>query len=94
MEEHQDHLFSYKQQFFVLMVLLCLTGLTVFLSQFDFGWLNIWIALGIAATKATFVLLFFMHMKYESTLIKGTFLTTVVLLAVFIGLMLLDVAFR
>ncbi len=94
MTEHEDHLLSYRQLFSVLMVLLCLTGVTVFTAQFDFGWLNIWIALGIAGTKATCVLLFFMHLKYESNLIKGTFLTTVVLMAVFIGLILLDVAFR
>ncbi len=96
MTEHADteHIVSYKQLFSVLMTLFALTGVTVFASRFDFGALNVWIALMIASTKASLVLIFFMHLKNESNLIRGAFLVTVILLAVFIGLLILDVAYR
>ena len=93
-DDTEKHLFSYKQLVAVLIVLLILTGLTVLASRFDFGALSIWIALLIAAAKASCVLLFFMHLKYETTLIKGTFLSTLITLSIFIGLMLVDVAYR
>jgi len=90
----EKHLLSYKQLLAVLFSLIGLTGLTVFASQINFGALNIFIALIIAAFKASLVALFFMHLKYESGLIKGTFLTTLAMLSICVGLMLIDVAFR
>jgi cytochrome c oxidase subunit 4 len=43
-------------------ILLAFTGLTVFTGRLDLGAANIFIALGIALTKATLVVLFFMHL--------------------------------
>ena len=48
-----------------LTALLVLTFLTVAVSWIDFGALNLWIALLIAAAKATLVVLYFMHLRYE-----------------------------
>ena len=45
-----------------------LTVLTVVAAQFDFGSLNVVIAMAIAVTKATLVVLFFMHVRYSSRL--------------------------
>ena len=48
--------------------LMFLTGLTVWVAYQNLGPLNDVVALGIACTKATIVILFFMHVKYASRL--------------------------
>ena len=48
------------------------TALTVVAAKIDLGILNPVVALGIACTKAVIVILFFMHVKYQSGLIKMT----------------------
>ena len=45
-----------------------LTVITVGAAQFDFGPLNVPIALLIASVKATFVALYFMRLKHEDTM--------------------------
>ncbi len=92
--EHEIHIQSYGQLFKILLILLFLTVVTVLVSRLDLGVLNIWVALFIVATKATFVLLYFMHLKYESILIKSSFLATISFLAILIGFMFWDIAFR
>ena len=78
----------------VLGILLALTALTVSASKIDLGVLNIWIALGIASVKASLVLLFFMHLKYENRFIKLALLGTVGCIALIISLLFWDIAFR
>ena len=46
----------------VFAALMVLTGLTVAVAQVDLGNLNLYLALGIAALKASLVVLFFMHL--------------------------------
>ena len=88
------HILSYQQLFVILSILLILTCTTVGVASIDLGALNIWAALGIAAIKSTFVLLYFMHLKYESRLLAGTLVLTLSVLAILIGFIFLDVAFR
>ena len=66
----------------VLFALLAFTALTVAVAQMDFGVLNTVIALGIATIKATLVLLFFMHLKYDNKMFLVIFLTGVFFLIV------------
>jgi cytochrome c oxidase subunit 4 len=75
-------------------LLLLLTGATVGISRIDLGAANIWSALGIATTKATLVVLFFMHLKSEGRVIKISLLITLATLATFIGLTFFDVLYR
>jgi cytochrome c oxidase subunit 4 len=70
--------------------LLTLTAITVAVSLFDFGPLNLVVALSIAAIKATLVALYFMHLRYDSRLYLVVFLTAIAFLAVFIILTLFD----
>ena len=49
----------------VLLALLFLTFITVWVAQFDFGSANMLIAMSIASVKASLVIGFFMHLKYE-----------------------------
>ena len=85
---------SYRFLFLVLMALFALTALTVGVSTLNLGALNVWLALVIAAAKASLVLLFFMHLKYEAMVLKLSFLATFGFLAIIIGFIFLDVAFR
>ena len=85
---------SYRFLLMVLAALFALTAVTVGVSTLNLGTLNIWLALVIAATKASLVLLFFMHLKYEDRMLKLSFLTTIGFLAIIIGFIFLDVAFR
>ena len=95
MEKHEEHhILSYKQLAAVLGALLILTVVTVGVSYFDLGPLNVPVALGIASTKVTLVLLFFMHLKYEGKAIAYSFIGTVFFLAIMITFTFWDVAFR
>ncbi len=59
---------SYKQYVNIGILLMVLTVITVAAAQFDFGVLNVPIALLIASVKATFVALYFMHLKHEDAM--------------------------
>jgi cytochrome c oxidase subunit IV len=67
-EQHHNHISSYKSHFIVLLVLLILTGITVGVTSLNLGRFDTIIALLIAATKATIVLLWFMHLKFDNKL--------------------------
>jgi cytochrome c oxidase subunit 4 len=60
-----EHVVSPKTYGLILLALLLGTFLTVEAALRDFGPWNIVIALAIATTKATLVVLFFMHAKYS-----------------------------
>jgi len=71
--EHADHhIVSPLQYGYVYIALLIGTLLTVLAADQNFGVMNPVIALAIASTKAVIVILFFMHVKYQSHLIKMT----------------------
>jgi cytochrome c oxidase subunit 4 len=54
----------------IFLVLLVGTGLTVLAAFQDFPWqLNTIVAMTIAITKATFVVLYFMHVRYSARLV-------------------------
>ena len=90
----EQHLMSYKTLAMVLAALLLLTGVTVAASSINLGKFNVPVALGIACTKVTLVLLFFMHLKYEGKAIKISFISTVCFLVIMISFTFWDVAFR
>ena len=65
-----DHIVPTRVYYTVFAALLVLTALTVWIAFYDLGVLNDVAALGIAAIKATLVVLFFMHVRYSSRLIS------------------------
>ena len=69
-EEHEQHhavpLYIYNRVFWALMVLLVLT---LAAAAFDLGPLNLPIAMLIAIIKAALVFLYFMHLRFSSTLV-------------------------
>src|ERR1700761_4353635 len=83
-EHAEHHIVTPLQYGFVFGSLLIGTLITVVAADFDMGILNPVIALAIACTKAVIVILFFMHVKYQSKLVKLTvisgFFTFIVLI--------------
>jgi cytochrome c oxidase subunit 4 len=71
-EHSEHHIVTPANYAMVFGALLLGTLLTVLAADQDFGIMNPVIALGIATTKAVIVILFFMHVKYQSNLIKMT----------------------
>ena len=95
MAEHSDqHIQPYTHLLVVLAVLLALTAATVAASRIELGGLNIWMTILIASIKSTFVLLFFMHLKYEGRFIRRAFVATVFTLSILVGFLFWDISFR
>lgn len=94
-DEHEsEHQLSYRFLGLILGALIIMTAVTVGVSYVDWGFLNVPIALFVASSKATLVLLFFMHIKYEGMAIKVSFISTVLVVALMISFTFWDVAFR
>ena len=74
-EHAEPHLVTPFQYSLVFLALLVGTGLTVLAAYFDLGPFNPILALGIATAKALIVILFFMHVFFQSRLIKMTVAT-------------------
>ena len=65
-----EHIVPVRVYITIFAVLLIGTALTVAAAFVDFPWrLNTIVALTIATIKATFVVLYFMHVRYSSRLI-------------------------
>ncbi len=83
-EHAEHHIVTPMNYLFVYIALIIGTILTVVAADIDLGVFNPIIALGIACTKACIVILFFMHVKYQSRLVKLTvsagFFTFIVLI--------------
>ena len=83
-EHAEHHIVSPAQYCVVFGTLLVGTAITVGAAYLNMGAFNPVVAMGIACTKAVIVILFFMHVKYQSRLIKMTvgagFFTFIVLI--------------
>ena len=65
-----EHIVPVRIYVTIFLVLLVGTGLTVLAAFQDFPWqLNTIVAMTIAITKATFVVLYFMHVRYSTRLV-------------------------
>jgi cytochrome c oxidase subunit 4 len=70
--------------------LMALTAITVAVAFVNLGAFNFPVAIGIAITKATLVVLFFMHVKYSSQLTKMFVGMALFFLLILFGLTLSD----
>jgi cytochrome c oxidase subunit 4 len=71
-EHDEHHIVSPLQYAMVFGTLLTFTAITVAVAYIDLGIFNPVVALAIACFKACIVVLFFMHVKYSSRLVKMT----------------------
>jgi len=63
------HVVPFKIYTVIFAMLLMLTLITVDVATYNFGLMNIYIALAVATVKATLVILYFMHVKYAPPLV-------------------------
>jgi len=87
MSGHVSPKSTYYAIFGALMVL---TGVTVGAAFVNLGSFNFPVAIAIAVTKATLVILFFMHVKYSSRLTKMVVAMSFFFLAIMFALTLTD----
>ncbi len=71
------HIVPVRTYILVFLALLFGTWLTVYAAGQDFGAFNTVVALTIAITKATLVILFFMHVKYSGRLVQVVIIAAV-----------------
>jgi cytochrome c oxidase subunit 4 len=88
--EGEQHIVSPVTYLIIFAVLLVCTGLTIGASYLEMGPWNPVVALGIAVLKATLVVLFFMHIKYSSKLMKLTVGAGLFTFMVLVGMSLAD----
>jgi cytochrome c oxidase subunit 4 len=74
----------------VFLALLFFTGTTVLVASYDFGVLNTAVALGIACTKASLVIWFFMGVRFNTPLTKVVVVSGFVWLLILFGLGMSD----
>ncbi len=87
---HYAHVVPLSVLLTVFVALMILTFLTVAATWFDMGRWNVWIALIIATVKASLVVLYFMHLRYDHPFNAVVFLSALLTLLLFISLALLD----
>lgn len=78
----------------VFALLVFFTVLTVKVAEYDFGDLNIVVALTIACSKASLVMAFFMHLAFDSKFLGVVISSSLIFLALFIGFSMLDLGTR
>ena len=94
MKEQKAHIVSYGVFLTVWAALIALTVVTVSVARLHLGALSIVAALVIASVKASLVLWYFMHLKYEHKLFKVLLLVPITTLTVIIGLTFFDIWYR
>ena len=87
MSDHVSPISLYVTIFTALMVL---TVVTVGAAFLNLGQFNFAVAMVIAAFKASLVVWYFMHVKYQSSLTKLTLATGLFFLGILLGMMLID----
>lgn len=78
----------------VWVALLVLTAVTVAASLLWPGRVGVGVALVVTPLKAALILMFFMHLKYESAVFKAMFLVAAAILAVIMGITFFDYSHR
>ena len=71
-------------------VLLVLTVITVWVTKFELGDFNIWVALAVALIKAGVVALYFMHLRWDSPFNAICLIAALFFVCIFIGIAVLD----
>jgi cytochrome c oxidase subunit IV len=64
-KENGQHIVKYRTYAIILVILLVLTGLSVLVTSVELGPLSVGAALLFASIKATLVLIYFMHLKFD-----------------------------
>ena len=91
---HGDHVIPLKLYVKIYLALIVLTVITVAVSMADLGKASIWVAMVVAMVKGGLVAAYFMHLKYDSGVVRLVFIGTLVFLAIFFVFTMLDLGTR
>jgi cytochrome c oxidase subunit 4 len=94
MANNVSHITEYKVLARVVLVLMFLTFLTITVTSFHLGALSVTVALLIAGVKAFMILTYFMHLKYESLLLRILVSMVFILYIVIVLITFIDYAYR
>jgi cytochrome c oxidase subunit IV len=78
----------------VWIALLCLTGLTITAARMQMGAWSMVANIVIASAKASMVLWFFMHLKYEKRVFKLLLIVPLITITIIMGLTFFDILYR
>jgi cytochrome c oxidase subunit 4 len=94
MEEQRGHIGGTGTYVIIWITLLALTATTITVAGMHLGRFSTLTALVIASIKASLVLWFFMHLKYEKRFFKYLLLIPIATLTFMIGLTFIDIWYR
>lgn len=93
-EDHGHHIIPIPVYAGVLGILVLGTIITVGVAQIDFGAWNTVIAMLVATIKASFVLLYFMHLKYDNAMNRVIFGSGFFFLLILFAFSIIDIITR
>ena len=92
--EHDEHGIGHVMPLSVLFTtfgaLILFTIITMATTYMKLGTAEIWVSMGIATVKASLVLLYFMHLRYDRPFNAFTFVFTLIFVGLFLGGALTD----
>ncbi len=94
MKNDETHVVSSRTFITVWIALIILTGITIEAAHLRMGKWSMLANILIASAKASLVLWFFMHLKYERKIFKVLFLVPIATITVIIGLTFFDIWYR
>ncbi len=95
MEKKQSaHVVPHKMYGLILLVLICLTFMSVAVTSIELASLTVFIALSIAAVKGILVLTFFMHLKFDNLILRIMVAAIFLLLGLVMFVTFLDYNYR
>jgi len=94
MSHGNTHIASYRSHGIILVLLLFLTAMTIIVTWIDAGRFSVGVAMLIACFKASLVLLYFMHLKFDALIFKIFAGMVILLLAVVFVITFFDYLFR
>lgn len=94
MEEHKQHIVEYLTNIYVWIGLAFLTIITIGVSELDLRMLTVAVALGVATVKASLVLMYFMHLRFDSKVLTVMVIVTMIVFLTMIIFTFFDYIFR
>ncbi len=89
-----EHIVPVRVYWGVFLTLLVMTVVTTGIAYVDLGPFNLLVAMAIAVFKASLVVLFFMHVKYSTTLTKAVVASGFIFLLVMVFFTMSDLLTR
>jgi cytochrome c oxidase subunit 4 len=89
-----EHIVSPRVYISVFLALVFLTVITVVVAHYNFEPFNVIVAVGIAITKASLVVLYFMHARYAGGLTRLVILSSLAFFFILVFLTFTDYASR